>query len=194
MAYEAENRLFENALRFATDAHAGMVRKAGSMPYILHPMEVATIAATMTDDREVLAAALLHDVVEDTSHTLDEIESNFGPRVAALVAAETEDKREGLPPAETWRIRKEESLVELARADRDAKILWIADKLSNMRSFYRLYIERGNSLWNDFNQKDPAQQMWYYTNIVRLTEELSDETAWQEFSWLVKTVFAEVLS
>ena len=194
MAYEAENKLFEDALRFATEAHAGMVRKSGEMPYILHPMEVATIAATMTDDREVLAAALLHDVVEDTPHTLAEIESLFGPRVAALVAAETEDKREGLPPAETWRIRKEESLVELSRCDRDAKILWVSDKLSNMRSFYRLYLERGDALWNDFNQKDPKQQMWYHTSIVRLTEELSDETAWQEYDWLVKTVFAEVLS
>ena len=194
MAYEAENKLFEDALRFATEAHAGMVRKASSMPYILHPMEVATIAATMSEDREVLAAALLHDVVEDTPHTLEEIESLFGSRVAALVAAETEDKREGQPPAETWRIRKEESLVELAHGDRDAKILWIADKLSNMRSFYRLYLERGSSLWNDFNQKDPKQQLWYYTNIVRLTEDLSDETAWQEFEWLVRTVFAEELS
>ena len=193
MAYEAENKLFEDALRFATEAHAGMVRKSGDMPYILHPLEVATIAATMTDDREVLAAALLHDVVEDTPHTLDEIESLFGPRVAALVASETEDKREGLPPAETWRIRKEESLVDLAHADRDMRILWVSDKLSNMRSFYRMYIERGSSLWNDFNQKDPRQQLWYYTAIVRLTEDLSGETAWQEFEWLVKTVFAEEL-
>ena len=190
----AGTELFEDALRFATDAHAGMMRKASHTPYILHPMEVAAIAATMTDDVEVLAAALLHDVVEDTPHTADEIESHFGPRVAALVAAETENKRANLPSKDTWRIRKEESLAELAHADRDTKILWLADKLSNMRSFYRMYLEQGSSFWNAFNQKDPAQQAWYYSAIARLCAELSDELAWQEYDWLVRVVFAGVLS
>ena len=194
MANDAGTELFEDALRFATDAHAGMVRKAGRTPYILHPMEVAAIASTITDDVEVLAAALLHDVVEDTPHTADEIEALFGPRVAALVAAETENKRANLPSKDTWRIRKEESLVELASADRDTKILWLADKLSNMRSFYRMYLEQGSSFWNAFNQNDPAQQAWYYGAIARLCAELSDELAWQEYDWLVRVVFAEVLS
>ena len=194
MANDAGTELFEDALRFATDAHAGMVRKAGFTPYILHPMEVASIASTMTGDVEVLAAALLHDVVEDTPHTADEIEALFGPRVAELVAAETENKRPGLPSKDTWRIRKEESLAELALADRDTKILWLADKLSNMRSFYRMYLDRGSSFWNAFNQNDPAQQAWYYCAIARLCSELSDELAWQEYDWLVRIVFAEVLS
>ena len=186
--------MFEDALRFAIDAHSGMVRKAAGTPYILHPLEVASIAATMTKDEEVLAAAVLHDVVEDTSHTLDEIEERFGKRVAELVAAETENKRDDLPPEETWRIRKEESLIDLENSDRDAKILWIADKLSNMRSFYRLYQKRGTSFWNAFHQSDPAQQAWYYAAVVQLCSELSDEFAWKEFDRLVRLVFAEELS
>lgn len=194
MATNSSNTgLFEDAMRFALEAHAGMVRKAAGTPYILHPMEVASIAATMTADIEVLSAAVLHDVVEDTPYTLADIEDRFGPRVAELVAAETENKREGLPPEQTWRIRKEESLVDLERSDRDAKILWVSDKLSNMRSFYRLFKEKGSALWDAFNQSDPAQQAWYYTNIVELCCELSDQAAWKELDQLVRFVFAEEL-
>ena len=186
--------LFEDAMRFAVDAHKGMVRKAAGTPYILHPVEVASIAATMTSDTEVLAAAVLHDVVEDTSHTLDEIEARFGKRVAALVAAETENKYKGLSPSETWRRRKEESLVDLENSDRDVKIIWLADKLSNMRSFYRMFQDNGRSFWCVFHQSDSAQQAWYYNAIRQLCSELADEAAFQEYDRLVNSVFAEELS
>lgn len=186
--------LFEDALRFAIDAHAGMVRKAGKTPYIIHPIEVATIAASMTDDQEVLAAAVLHDVVEDTPHTLDEITERFGLRVSMLVASETENKRDGLSRAASWRMRKEESLSVLEVADRDARIVWLSDKLANMRSFYRLYLARGSAFWGDFNQSDPAQQAWYYTSVARLCADLSDEVAWQEYDRLIRIVFAGELS
>ena len=193
MKPKADTSFFDDAASFAIEAHAGMLRKAAGTPYIMHPMEVATIAATMTNDPEVLVAALLHDVVEDTPHTLDEIEDRFGPRVARLVAAETENKYKGLPKSETWRLRKEESLVELECGDRDVKILWLADKLSNMRSFHRLFLREGDSFWGAFNQSDPVQQAWYYSKIDELCAELSDESAWQEFDWLIHEVFAKEL-
>ncbi len=191
---ERDRDIFEDALRFAIDAHAGMVRKSAQSPYILHPLEVATIVGTMSADKELLAAAVLHDVVEDTPCTLADIEERFGQRVAALVAAETEDKRPELPASETWRLRKEESLAVLARSSREVKIIWLGDKLSNMRSFLRSYRERGAALWEHFNQKDPAQQAWYYSSIAEHTSELSDELAWQEYDRLVRIVFEEELA
>ena len=136
--------LFETALTFAVKAHAGAVRKGGAVPYVLHPLEVAVIAGTLTNDPEVLAAAVLHDTVEDTPATLSEIENAFGGRVARLVSSETENKRRGVPPEESWQIRKEESLRELKNAsDPGTKIIWLSDKLSNMRSFYRMYRREG---------------------------------------------------
>ena len=75
--------LFDDAARFAVDAHAGMLRKGDAIPYVLHPFEVASIAATITTDEEVLAAALLHDTVEDADASLDRIRELFGDRVAA---------------------------------------------------------------------------------------------------------------
>lgn len=186
--------VFEDALRFAIEVHSGVMRKSEAIPFILHPLEVATIAATMTTDREVLAAAVLHDVVEDTSHTIDEIEGRFGSRVARLVISETEDKRRDLPPSETWRVRKEESLAALESAPRDVKIIWLADKLSNMRSFHNTKMARGSEMWKDFNQTDPFQHAWYYQRIVELTADLAGETAWQEYNELVHIVFEEELS
>jgi len=186
--------LFDEAIQFAVEKHSGAIRKRESAPYILHPLETAVIAGSMTSDEEVLAAAVLHDTVEDTDATLEEIEARFGARIAELVASETEDKREGAPASETWRIRKEESLEELKKAEDPAvKILWLGDKLSNMRSFYRAWKISGDVIWESFNQKDPAQQAWYYRSIDSLLSELKGYEAWQEFHSLVETVFAGVV-
>ena len=97
--------LVSEAIVFAAKAHDGMRRKKSEAPYILHPMEAAVIVGTMTDDQNLIAAAALHDVVEDAGITLEEIKEKFGQRVWELVQSETEDKREELPPAQTWRIR-----------------------------------------------------------------------------------------
>jgi len=184
--------VFERAMDFAIKAHAGQLRKTGNTPFILHPFEVANIVATMTDDRDVLAAALLHDTVEDTAVTADDILATFGPRVAELVEAETEDKRPDMPSEDSWLARKKESLVTLEQTDdMGVRQLWLGDKLSNMRSFYRLHQERGAKLWDTFNMNDPQLQGWYYREILRLTASLSHSAAWQEYRWLVDQVFGE---
>ena len=182
--------VFEKAVVFATEAHAGQFRKFGDSPYILHPLEAAVIMGTMTTDRELLAAAVLHDTVEDTPVTSEQIEELFGKRVAALVASETEDKRPGIPSDQSWRVRKEESLVFLADTDDIAvRMLWLCDKLSNMRSLHRMKQQNGFVDWSRFNQSDPAQQEWYYASIATLTAALSGFAAWQEYNRLLHEVF-----
>lgn len=185
--------VLERAIHFAVDAHRGAVRKLSAAPYILHPLEALTIAGKLTQDREVLAAMVLHDVVEDAGVTLDELEERFGSRVAALVAGETEDKRPGVPASETWRIRKEESLAKL-RASRDpaVKVMWMGDKLSNMRSIHAAWQSEGNALWREFHQRDPAQQAWYYRSVARALSELKDTPAWREYAGMVEEVFSDV--
>lgn len=95
---EEQLTLLDRAILFAVKAHAGAVRRDGHTPYILHCTEAAAIAATMTQEQEVLAAAVLHDVVEDTDVTAETLESEFGSRVALLVGAMSENKRPDLPP------------------------------------------------------------------------------------------------
>ena len=184
--------LVSSAIVFAAKAHDGMRRKKSVSPYILHPMEAAVIVGTMTDDQNLIAAAALHDVVEDANVTLDEIEEKFGKRVRELVASETEDKREELPPADTWRIRKEETLAVLkSTTDVDVLTVWLGDKLSNMRAIYRDFKVEGNAMWEKFNQKDVNEQAWYYRTIVEYTERLSHTSAWLEYKTLTELVFGK---
>ncbi len=185
--------LATKAIIFAAEAHDGMRRKQSDCPYILHPMEAAVIVGTMTGNQEVIAAAVLHDVVEDAGVTMRKVEELFGKRVAELVASETEDKMYPLPAESTWRARKSESLRILAETrDREIKILYLGDKLANLRSIYHVWTEKGDAVWQDFNQKDPAKQAWYYRGIAESTSELSGTSAWQELDSLIRTIFAEV--
>ena len=184
--------LVSEAIIFATKAHDGMRRKKSESPYILHPMEAAVIVGTMTDDQNLIAAAALHDVVEDADISIEEIEEKFGKRVRELVGSETEDKRADLPPADTWRIRKEESLAVLKNTDDIAVLMvWIGDKLANMRSIYREWKVEGDAMWQRFNQKDVNEQAWYYRSIADLTDRLSHKSAWLEYKTLTELVFGK---
>ncbi len=123
----------EEAIIYATVMHQGKVRKLGSIPYILHPLEVAQILSTMTDDQDIITAGILHDIVEDTDGTLKEIEKRFGERVALLVSSESENDYPGESRSESWRRRKEEALKVLQDTDdQGIRMLWLADKLSNI--------------------------------------------------------------
>ncbi len=185
--------LVSEAIIFATRAHDAMRRKKSDVPYILHPMEAAVIVASVTDKQEVIAAAMLHDVVEDAGVAISEVENSFGKRVAELVASETENKREELPADVTWKVRKEEAIELLQKTnDLDVKILYLGDKLANIRAVYSDWKKEGHAMWQRFNQKDPAQQAWYYRTIADNIRELSDTSAWQEFNRLIQAVFAEV--
>lgn len=181
----------DNAIQYAVGAHSGQVRKLSGAPYILHPLEAATIVGSITSDEDIIIAALLHDVVEDAGKTNEEIKTLFGARVAALVASETENKREHISPDKTWKIRKQETLSALSETgDVAVKILWLGDKLSNVRSLYRAYLEEGDEMWNHFNQKDKSEQKWYYSTIAKLLgQDLSHCAAWREYDFLVKEIF-----
>lgn len=183
--------IFEQALHFSIEKHSGQTRKFSDAPYILHPMEAAAIVGTMTDDRTVLAAAVLHDTVEDTNTTLEEIEEKFGRQVALLVMTETENKRGELPPEETWKLRKEETLIMLENTrDIRVKMMWLGDKLSNIRSICRELQQSGKAVWERMNQKDPAQHEWYYRSIGECLSELSGYDAYREYMELVDKMFS----
>ena len=184
--------LVSEAIAFAVRAHDGMRRKKSEVPYILHPMEAAVIVGTMTSDQNLIAAAALHDVVEDAGIKIEEIEEKFGKRVCELVASETEDKRADLPPSETWRVRKEETLAVLKNTDDIGVVMvWMGDKLANIRSIYRDFKVEGNAMWQRFNQNDVKEQAWYYRTVAKYTERLSHTTAWLEYKTLTELIFGK---
>ena len=180
--------ILEEAIIYATIMHQGKVRKLEGNPYILHPIEVSQILSTMTDDEELITAGILHDIVEDTDGTLEEIEKRFGKRVADLVASESEGKKtEDDDKAKSWKRRKEESIRELKNSkDISVKMLWLADKLANIRSLAGMYSEKGEALWQEFNETDPDLQRWYYTSIAETLELELNKTA--VFKELIKHI------
>lgn len=122
--------LILDAACFAADRHRAQRRKdADASPYINHPLALADILAREggVEDARVLAAALLHDTVEDTETSIEEIETRFGKRVATIVAEVTDDK--SLPKAE----RKRLQVVKAASKSTGAKLVKLADKISNLR-------------------------------------------------------------
>ena len=181
--------ILDKAIIFATEAHSGSFRKGTTIPYILHPVEVASIAARLTDDHEVIAAAVLHDVIEDTDTTKERLEELFGKRITELVCADSEDKREECPATETWEVRKGETLQSIPDASRDEQIIILADKLSNIRSIYHDYTQIGDELWNRFNMKDKSKHGWYYGGVAERLDKLTDTNAYKEYVELINKVF-----
>lgn len=122
--------LLVNAVNFAAQRHKDQTRRDGTTPYINHPIEVMQLLLDVGDvyDVEILAAAVLHDTVEDTETTSDELRAKFGERVAFLVAQCTDDK--SLPKSERKRLQVEHA----PHMNPDAKLIKICDKTSNMRS------------------------------------------------------------
>ncbi len=188
--------LLGRAVAFAAEAHVGQLRKGTKIPYIVHPMEAAAICATMTEDEEALAAAALHDTLEDTSTTKEDLEKRFGPRVTELVLLQSEDKRKDQAASATWKTRKEESLEHMRSTDDlQAKMLYLSDKLANARSIHRDVERIGDGFWNRFNQNDPLEQAWYYFSVAELLEpDLADTFAWQEFERTVHAIFDRYLA
>ena len=186
-----DTSLLDRAIVFAVRAHAGTERRGKGFPYIVHPMEAMEIVATMTADQELLAAAVLHDTVEDTDVTLEQIRAEFGERVAALVDAESDRFKEGEPGEDRWHARKRAALERLAAAPRDVKIVALGDKLSNMRAIARDYARQGDALWSLFHAKDPAEHAWRYNALTDALRELQDTLAFSEFERLVREVFDE---
>lgn len=189
-----DTELLDRAIVFAVHAHAGTERRAKGFPYIVHPLEAVAIVATMTSDQELLAAAALHDTVEDTDVTIEQIRREFGDRVASLVAVDSDIDVSGVTREESWRIRKQAAINRIASASRDAKIVALGDKLSNMRAIARDYAVQGDKLWNLFRVKQRKDHEWHYRGLAESFSDLRDTFAYQEFVQLIEKVFAVTLA
>ncbi len=177
--------MVNKALEFATKAHEGQFRKGTDRPYIVHPIEVGKIVSSMTDDEEIISAAILHDTIEDCEMvTKAVLEKEFSSRVVDLVLQESEDK------SKTWMERKSATINRLATAKREVQIIGLADKLSNMRDIDRDYPVAGENLWNRFRMKDKATIGWYYKGLRKAFEkDFAGEPAYEEYCRLVEKNF-----
>jgi len=153
---------YEKAVTFATEAHYGQKRKGDGKPYIIHPYTVALILLNEGCSEELVIAGLLHDTVEDTEVTQEDIEKNFGSEVKRLVAGASEPDK-SLP----WEVRKRHTIEYLKDAPLDIRILTCADKLHNIVSIIREYQVSGERIWDKFHAGKKKQE-WYYRNLVEV--------------------------
>ncbi|MBD3162099.1 MAG: HD domain-containing protein [Candidatus Eisenbacteria bacterium] len=135
----------ERAIRLCLKAHAGQVRKADpGVPYATHPIHVAFLVRDAGGDEETVIAALLHDLLEDTDVTIEDLEDAFGPRVTGIVRELSEDK--SLP----WEERKARMVSRLHSASREAKLIAAADKTHNLQTLAAALERTGPSVWRAF--------------------------------------------
>lgn len=184
-----DSSLLDRAIIFAVNAHSNTERRGKGFPYIVHPLEAVSIVATITPDQSLLAAAALHDTVEDTEIDLEDIRREFGDRIAGMVEAESDVFAEGISEEASWHDRKKAAIDRLAAAPHDAKIVAMGDKLSNMRAIARDYAVQGDNLWNLFHAKDKKDHEWHYRGLAESLSELSGTAAYEEFLNLIDQVF-----
>jgi (p)ppGpp synthase/HD superfamily hydrolase len=164
---------YEAALALAANVHGDQVRKVGGDPYIVHVAHVSVILLRAGFAEDVALAGLLHDAVEDQNVPLAEIEADFGPVVAEMVAAVTERKYEG-GVARRWEDRKREALEHLRGASRGTAALKAADTLHNIHSLLLGLRRDGDSVWKRFS-RGPEETLWYYDSVADIVRQRLDD-------------------
>lgn len=186
-----DTALVDKAIKFAVDAHANTERRGKGFPYVIHVLEAMEIVATITNDPELLAAAALHDTVEDTEVTVDQIRAEFGERIAAIVKSESDELDPNKDECQTWRSRKQAAIDRLKKASMDAKTVAMGDKLSNMRAIARDYDKVGDKIWSIFHAPGgKADHEWHYRGLADSLCELAGTPAYAEFCAAIEHVFA----
>lgn len=155
----------EEAIRFASSAHDGQLRKGKErLPYISHLVAVAILVANHTDEEDVIIAALLHDVIEDTEVSESILKNHFGEGVLSLVKTVSEPKeRDGMPIE--WKERKEIYIEQLKSGSDEALLISAADKIHNMDSKHRIHKEIGSAMFKHLAAK-PEDYVWYHQQIL----------------------------
>jgi|TARA_Y100000310_G_scaffold345555_1_gene466503 (p)ppGpp synthase/HD superfamily hydrolase len=157
----------EHAIRKASILHDGQYRKGiGHLPYITHLYSVSLIVSEYTSQEDTVIAALLHDTIEDTSYTVEELEKDFGSNVKDLVLFVSEDKRVGGEKI-SWRSLKEGYIENLKSAPEEALLISAADKLHNLRSNIVGHKRVGEEYWKRFHEKK-EDYLWFYGEVVSI--------------------------
>lgn len=153
--------LIRKAIDFAAKAHLGQVRKGTDLPYITHPFNVGLILVSAGCPEPVCAAGFLHDTLEDTDATDEELTREFGQEIAGLVSTCSEPDK-----SHSWKARKEHTIHSLENASLQTRLVTIADKLHNLLTMEDELAVVGDSHWNRF-KAGKEDQGWYYRSVLK---------------------------
>ena len=170
------NPKIQKAIYIATHQHRSQTRKVNNLPYIVHPFSVAWLLAEQTKDEDVIVAALLHDVLEDTEgYEYADIVRDFGEKVANIVIEVTEKSKLD------WKDRKEKYINRLESASEEALMLATADKIHNLVSIREDILETGVGHWGIYF-KSFEEVKWFYNSVFEVVEKrLKNKALLEEF-------------
>jgi (p)ppGpp synthase/HD superfamily hydrolase len=180
----------QRALGVAFEQHRGQRRKVGGTPYIVHILDVARLLlAEPGVSEDVIIAGILHDILEDTHFTAEQLELDFGPYVLSLVHFATEPEKgpetTREEKARTWRARKMHTIEACAAASRDQLLILLADKLSNLASLQEELALHGDAIWPSFNAPKEDIAWYHHTLRAALAEKLQDTRLFKLYDRLV---------
>lgn len=159
----------EKALRIAGQVHSGQTRKDdGRTPSFAHAFAVGHILSRYTDDEDVVIAGILHDTVEDTEYTFEQMEKDFGPRVVEIVKGVTDEKDNG-ETEEAWMEKKKKYLERLQISSLESVWVSVADKIHNLVSMIESFKIQKHELFTKFHA--PANmKLWFYEEVLKIAE------------------------
>ena len=172
------------AIKFAVLAHKNQVRKGTDIPYIVHPMEVMQILTENGCSENVIVAGILHDTLEDTATTPEQIVEIFDRDVLNLVQSQSEDK------SKSWHDRKQHTIDTMKYEDAEVQLICCADKLSNLKSIYADKLSVGEAVFDRFNASK-EETAWYYTKIVKSLTKINEYKMKKELEFFVNLVFGD---
>lgn len=173
--------LIEKALRLAARAHRGQTRKDSDLPYITHPAAAALILARHGFPEVVVAAALVHDILEDTAVTPEELENELGPEVFKVVEAVSADNEKTVP----WEERKLRYLKQVRSGSNAVRAVSLADKLHNLECMLIGYPQEGKNFWKHFS-RGKEKQVWFAEELLKVFKETFDHPLVWEYEKLVR--------
>jgi (p)ppGpp synthase/HD superfamily hydrolase len=180
----------ERALRFASEQHEGQVRRGSKTPYVEHVVAVSWILDRAGFEEDTVIAGLLHDTVEDTAATLEEIAARFGEPVAAIVSHCSEIKNDSEGRTRPWIDRKRDHLAAVAAAPAAARAVILADKLHNLLSI-AIDLREGRPIWSLFHA-DREQVLWYHQAMVIACAGNEDDPRLSQLAESAREAIAEV--
>jgi len=163
---------YVDAFRFAFDAHRRQLRKTSPAPYIAHLASVSALVLEHRGTQDQAIAGLLHDVLEDTPTTLDEVRSRFGTNVARMVVDCTDPVRD---KSASWEERKRAKLARIPRMWKPSLLVYACDKLHNLRQMSEDMVDYGPSMWGETGGGFAGTAAFYTEYVKVLTALMDDE-------------------
>lgn len=175
----------EEAIYFAAKAHYGQDRKTENVSMLFHPFMVGVMLMEVGMSEDVVIAGILHDVIEDTKYSKEDIEEKFGKQIAELVNSVSESDK-----SLSWEERKKETIEFTKNASIEIKMIECADKVSNLESLKRILNEKGEDVWDAF-KRGREKQKWYHTNMYKsvIANTEQEEELFERYRRLIEDIF-----